>query len=476
MKIKHLFCCVVFFLSCVLAISASAAIVGNLYQGEVPVAGQTPADWQKALPEALKQVLVKLTGNPQIDQVTAVHAALAKAGNYVQSYNYSTLAVPQNNLTESVQIRFSQRAITRLLQQANQAQLPNNRPSVLVWLAVPDEKNQPKAIYDSSDATVASFQKAAETNAIPLVWPTMDLQDISALSANQIWNQDLANIQAASGRYHADKILVGHLQKSGNQWQGNWILISDAGNQTWQTQGADMNQAAVSVLDFVNRQTAGLNNTSQAIVTPNSSTSTPVSIVPATANGVPATLTQTPVVPPAVGGGQTVTMKVDGIHGLDDYASLLNYLRSLSSVAEVDTEQMNDDNLVLDLKVNGTPDMLIKDLSVGGKLTPEGDAIDHGSVMNYHWTGTAVPSTATPSITSTPSTVSPMPATPTPNQTDTIESPAPTSNQNPQSVPSVPPAIPSGPVYTTPPSPAQPVPMNDQQQGFKPDKTADEPE
>lgn len=106
--------------------AAFAATSTNPYQGEVPVASQAPADWQAAAPVALKQVLVNLTGNAQPEQVAALRRALAQATNYVQSYNYLTVAQPaagQPNLM--LQIRFAPKAIDQLVQQANQVTAVN---------------------------------------------------------------------------------------------------------------------------------------------------------------------------------------------------------------------------------------------------------------------------------------------------------------------------------------------------------------
>lgn len=451
--------------------SAQAAIVNNLYQGEVQVAGQTPADWQKAIPLALKQVLVKLTGNQQIDQIDAVSKAMTKAQSYVQSYNYLTIpaADPAAASTLNIQIRFSPKAVRRIVAQANQNILPNNRPAILVWLVTPDANNQPQLLVDPSNSMVSSLQKQAEMRAFPLVWPKLDSQDLTAFSAAQAWALNINQLKLASDRYHPEKILLGKLQKAGNGWQANWVFIDNSNGQApiGQTQGADAGLAAASGFDFMDKQTVAQMPSPAAAPTPLPNATNEASLPEKPQNIV---TTEDSAVTPSTG----IILKVDGIHGLDDYAALLNYLRSLSSVASVDTEEMNDDNIVLSIQVNGTSDMLAKDIAVGKKLQPAKDTLDH-DVWDYHWTGVeeALPSTSETTDSQTTSAPAAVPAVPMPNTSvaqplaPAPVAPAAPMEQRPSTVQPSQPSSDSGTVYTTPPTPAESYPINDQPQSFK---------
>lgn len=84
------------------------------YQGEVPVASYSPEDWKKAVAPALQQVLVKVSGNPNIAQVAAIRSAMPKASSMVQTYAYAHGASKELVL----HIRFSSKAIDALLQNA----------------------------------------------------------------------------------------------------------------------------------------------------------------------------------------------------------------------------------------------------------------------------------------------------------------------------------------------------------------------
>jgi hypothetical protein len=208
-----------------------AAGDSSLYLGQVAVAGQTPDDWQRAVTPAFKQVLIRVSNNPKIDQNPVIRAALPKAGNYVQSYNYVS---NDTGKATSIQIRFSQKAVDRLLQQLNPVTAVDVAPVPKV------EKN-----------------------------PTL-----AAVPAPQV----------------AHKLEV-------------------------------------------------------------------------------------------------IQLQINGIHGLDDYASLLEYLRKLNTVAAVNTKQMNENNVVLSLDVKSTRDELMKEIAASQQLASP--MIANNSI-NYQWMGTPV--------------------------------------------------------------------------------------
>ncbi len=340
-----------------LAVSVWADTLPNSYQSEVPVASHSPADWDKAVAPALQQVLTKMSGNPNIIQLDVVKRSLAKAGNFVQSYNYITGTTPG---ALSLQIRFSPKGVDDLLQTANQTGVSAKPPLTLVWLAVQDAKGQPKILTDPNDATVADFQQQANQNNVPLLWPTGDLQDISSVSANQVWQLDQTSVQQASQRYRADRILLGRIQQQvDGSWQGDWVVLSRQGNAQWQTQGHLAQTAAAVVAKLA---AGNLAETSAGL---------PVS------NAV----------------AQQISMKVVGINGLNDYTALINYLRSLPSVADASTTQMQGDQVVLTVDLRTSQDALASEINQSGKLTLVNG--QNNAIPTYQWSnGSTAPSGA----------------------------------------------------------------------------------
>lgn len=241
-------------LALIFPLLAVAVAVPNLYQGEVAVASYSANDWQKAIVPAFNQVLVKVSGDPNISQVAAIRPMLSRAGSFVQSYNYTSVDGGNGKTTIMLQARFSPKAVNNLLQrnlvQQKTAQpvLAEDRPASVVWIVLTDGSGQ-TSLLNEENLLLSTLQKDAENMAIPVLWPSMDLEDLQAISAQQVLNFEQEAAIRASQRYNAEAILLGTIaQIANNSWQGKWLWISPQGNQSWQTDGTTANQVASNML------------------------------------------------------------------------------------------------------------------------------------------------------------------------------------------------------------------------------------
>ncbi len=117
------------------------------YQGEAPVASYSPEDWQKAIAPALQQVLVKVSGNPNIAQVAAIRKAMSKASSMVQTFAYAHSMDGGGKEALMLRVRFSSKMVDALLQDANQ--------SVVAGETVPSSP-VPQADVGNTTAAVAA--------------------------------------------------------------------------------------------------------------------------------------------------------------------------------------------------------------------------------------------------------------------------------------------------------------------------------
>ncbi len=117
----HIVLVIVSFVTC-----AQAANDPSAYQTQIAVASYSSVDWQKAVVPALREVLAKVSGNPNITQSQVVSTAMAKPDSFVQSYNYI-----ENSQTKSIllQVRFSPKAVDGLLQKAEMSDLTGDATS-----------------------------------------------------------------------------------------------------------------------------------------------------------------------------------------------------------------------------------------------------------------------------------------------------------------------------------------------------------
>lgn len=339
-------------LSLLVCIEARAALLSNLYQVSIPVPSTSRADFQKVLPQALVEVLLKVSGDTQVVHNNQVQAQINQASSLVQSYSYS-----QNDQNQNIlQISFSKEGIDQLLRSAKIAILPENRPLTLLWI-VTQSKDNAAVLHDANNSLVAKIQSIADLRGIPILWPAMDLQDVTALPIDKINSFDVNAISTASKRYQSNMILAGNLtQAADGQWQGRWLLIKNDTNTQWQTQTSDPSQAISSIFNHI----------------------IAASILP----GMNTAINSSTAI---------VTLKINGVNGLDDYSEVIKYLRSLSIVSDVSAKQVNPDSLILELKVLGGQPALTQALNQGRKLTPEPQVInnntaaDTANVLFYHW-------------------------------------------------------------------------------------------
>ena len=90
--------------------SLLAEQVDDLYRGQVQVSNQTSMAQQAGVRDALRQVLVKLTGNSQILGTAKVDELLTHVDDYVAALGYSALsesAMSSNNANIGLDVNFS---------------------------------------------------------------------------------------------------------------------------------------------------------------------------------------------------------------------------------------------------------------------------------------------------------------------------------------------------------------------------------
>lgn len=195
----------------------------NPYQGYVVVANQSE-DGLKEL--ALKQVLVKVSGNVKITDIAESDLLLKKTQSLLSQYGYQTY---QN--TRYFMAVFDKHKINQALQAMQQPIWGDTRPTTLVWL-IKDSDNERQLVSDnmvtlSADSAFSSpLQNEQRNRGIALQFPLMDLEDNLALSLSDVSGRFYDPIATASQRYSANHFVVARLkQSSGQNWSLVWELV-----------------------------------------------------------------------------------------------------------------------------------------------------------------------------------------------------------------------------------------------------------
>jgi hypothetical protein len=313
----------------------------DLFEAEVPVASQQPAERTAAMQQALSDVLVRVTGQRELLRSGRVRPLLDDASRFVQQYRYFT--VPESTPPRlMLRVRFDGDGIRQALREQGVAYWGDaERPDTLVWLAV--EERGRRYIVSAEDGTVAHEQirLAARQRGIPLLFPLMDLQDQAQVRFSDIQGGFFDRVLEASGRYNPQAILIGRLNRSpSGSWVARWNLRV-AGNTTAWTD-TDRQLAGVA--------RAGIDNVADNLA----------SRLAVTDAG---TL------------GNRVTVIVEDINTVAAYARVTQYLASLTAVRELQVVQVAGTSVNYDLQLNGSLQGLTQTIVIGSVLEPvAGDA------------------------------------------------------------------------------------------------------
>lgn len=351
---KLLFSLIGVLLYCV-ATHAAAVQVSGLYQTVVPVASQSKALQNAAMQQALSQVLIKVSGNSAVVNSTALQSAIANPANYLTSYSYQDGVLADGTSSLLLQVSFDPKAVTTLLQNAQQSVWGQNRPLVLVWLA-DTQANAAQPILvgtNTENPLTAQFKNDAKARGLPIMFPVMDLTDMQAVTPAAIAAAQLSTIQQASTRYNSDAILAVNLTQNNNQWNGTWTLISQGASSTWQTNGMTMSQAIQAGIDAVSNNLAA----------------------------------KFAVVANAAATNQ-VQLTVENVQDLSDYAAVTKYLKGLAPVTQAEVTQVTASALIFNLTVTGGEAALQQALSLDHHLQPVmavPSTTDSGTGLVYQW-------------------------------------------------------------------------------------------
>ncbi len=321
---------------------ASAAVVNSLYQASIPVQNQSVSQREQAVSQALGQVLVKVSGNASIVSVPQIKAALKRADGFMQQYSYQQIPATQDNTSQAddfqnvtpaptleLQVHFDTRAVNRLLTNAGQAIWSDNRPTILVWLALATPHGYSLIGNDADDGIPQLVRKDAAERGLPILFPLLDLQDQQKITFNDVWNLNANVAYTASQRYVTNAVLLGKIDQDVNatQLQAQWLFMLGDQTMSWQTQGDSL----AKVIDPVMTNIADTLAQRYAVL------------------ATPSTQPQ-----------QQLLLTVNNVTKTSDFAKVLKYLRGLSLVSKVQVLQVGPSQVELGIDSEGGEQALVQ--------------------------------------------------------------------------------------------------------------------
>ncbi|GHG70898.1 hypothetical protein GCM10010919_21750 [Alishewanella longhuensis] len=193
-----------------------AAARSSLYQAEVS-AEQTQQQWQR---EALQQVLIRVTGQPDIMQQPQLRSELANAASYVKQFE-----AVRTDHGNSVRVLLDAQRIQQLLRQQQIPIWGGQRPELLFWI-VEQQGAERQFVRQSDSVWLQSLQEALTAQALPYTLPLYDIDDLLNLTETDVWAGFWQQIEQASSRYRVHQIVVLLLEAAGNTEAGGWKLTA----------------------------------------------------------------------------------------------------------------------------------------------------------------------------------------------------------------------------------------------------------
>jgi len=316
-----------------------AVKVPGLYQAQVPVPDQQSDSREQGVASAMREVLIKLTGDRFAPERTSLQPVINKADDYIQQYHYVQVPAGGNgggaeNGGQELQlhVQFDEETLNKTLRKLGIPVWGRERPSTLVWLAVQDQNGRHLAGMEEAPDFVRELDRRAAQRGVVLIFPLMDLTDTSSLKVSDIWGDFSKPVLAASSRYQADTVLTGKISEPApGIWEAQWtVYMKNGESSTWTADG----EMADNVLD------EGVDGLADRLAS----------------HFVEAS-----------GGVETahVILRVQNVNSADQYARVLQYLQSLSPVSDIQVSSVRPGEVRFSVTAHGGEAALQQTITLG---------------------------------------------------------------------------------------------------------------
>ena len=202
----------------------NAQQLASPYQGSVIVGESSEAQLKE---QALKQVLVKVSGNTEIINNNETKQLLKKSQQMISQYGYRSI-----DGDEYFSVVFDRNKINQALKEMQQPVWGDTRPTTLIWLINNNQLVSDNQIKAQSEEMLSDAVKQSElARGIRVQFPLMDLEDNLALSVSDVKGRFYDQVSSASSRYDRSHFVAAELQNIGNErWKLNWQLLQTNGN------------------------------------------------------------------------------------------------------------------------------------------------------------------------------------------------------------------------------------------------------
>jgi hypothetical protein len=302
----------------------SAQAQDDLYAGVVPVTGQGEAERRAALPEALRHVLLKLSGERELTPSPALDAALAQAPSYLVAFGYRepVRVLPDGTETTELQLvaNFIPSAADAMVRELGLRRWRVQREPVVLWPVVDDRASRtlmPEAYQYELDR----MAEVAAMRGLPVEWPGLPEELMAEVDVQLLWGGDTDQLVGPGGNSQGAAIIAA--RREGGQWNMRWSYGDGTTTSSWRSDDPDLQVALNTGINELVDRVAAMN-----------------------------------AIEPSEQGVFSTELLLTELRGSEDYVRGLAYLEDLSLVDSVQVLGIGPAGLRLQLGLNAAPSSL----------------------------------------------------------------------------------------------------------------------
>ena len=357
--------------------NASAVTLKSLYEVAIEVDSQSSSVRQTAFNEAFGQLLIRITGKPDVLSDPQGQELLKKANSFVHSFRYQTEAAanaspviklwqaqetpvaeppttaPDNlppQVPEQLQplpvegqvedkpkqkllVSFDERAVRDALYRAKLPVWGKTRPESLFWVVFEDSEKRMLLGSKSATEIQNELNQHAAMRGLPVLYPRLDATDSQQINVSDVWGSYKEPIKLASMRYKSEAIVaVRLLLNKDNQWMSQWSLLLGNDSEFWRINARGINETLDQGLDEL------ASRLSKKYVHEATDES-------------------------------NVLIYISNVSNVLDYNRVSKYLNGLTSVKRAELVEVQANNLVFRLDLRSNEKQLKQTLALGSTLT-----------------------------------------------------------------------------------------------------------
>ncbi len=340
--------------SCLSSVSHAEKIVG-VFESNQMVANYSSAERKKAVRKGLEEVLIRYSGSRDILHEGSVSSILQNPEALLSSFKYFSYGQPEQKNSaqdtnngqntqatksrgrQGIGLNFNGQMIREHLVRARLPIWSPNRPRLVVWWAVDNQKQRTIASEQTDIQLVNSLALHAKRRGIPLVLPKMDKQDLHSVDINDVWTLDYDRLQVVSRRYNPGVLLLARSTHTlSGKWYAQWGLVSDGRLKTGTIEAKSEHALVSQVIDQISENLAK-----------------EYSVV---VRAEPISDAQMQIV-------------IHNISDLKDYAQVSEYLEKLMLVKYLGLSRVEQGKLIFDLELHGELTQFRKEIGLDHRFS-----------------------------------------------------------------------------------------------------------